>query len=395
MKLIIALLFCSMFCSPGNAQFDSSGYRFLCYYDGENANLTTKFTDTNYYLLRNTGKVKEGLILECHNLINPNTYTLAYLFDPSVKQRAISHIEIEQFAFRDGKLAIMSNQGIYMAHHSGDPLRLLTSELTAFEYDGLELHDSILLVYRNSHKTYGPFMEIVSIHIKTGIIIPNVKEDDVAASIYSNFHDTRLLDFNSGIPLRADYVLPLIYRYGVHTDTFSLVVDPTYAKINQSCLMPEELIGYMGTYASESNPVFFDTTLKLLHAFYSNRFMSTSPNGQKIVLLSSIPQKETPYNPQFILSEWLVGDSTLIMDKFTTIQRLNRGDTAIKHALEVINLWGTTHLTEDHNAWYFVIRKATPLSPAGKTATAYYKANYSLQFENTGFAVIRLEKGNR
>lgn len=386
------ILLCFIVCSTGYAQFDSTGFRFLCYYDRENTARTTKFTDTNFYLLRNSGKVKEGLLLEFYDLIHPGMDSVRFLFDPSLKQRSISQIEIEQFAYRNGTLAILSNQGIYMTESPDKPLKLASAELTAFEYDGLEFSDSILFVYRNSHKTYGPFMEVVSLNLKTGSITPYAAENDIHASIYSNFHDTRLIDFGGRTPIRADYVLPVIYRYGSKTDTLSLLADPLFAFSNQAHFMPEELIHYMSSYATEADLVYLDTTIKLNYSHYANRFISVSKDGEKMILLSSIPGQESIYKPRFILTEWSISETELKLENFIEVNSVKTGNSSIIHALEVINLWGTIHITQDEKAWYFIIRKATALSPAGKTATEYYKANYPLQFENTGFAVIRLEK---
>ncbi|MHB1278797.1 MAG: hypothetical protein ACYC1Q_10400 [Bacteroidia bacterium] len=395
MKIIYSILLSFLQCSPGYAQFDSSGYRFLCYYDSENTKVTTKFTDTNFYLLKNTGKAKEGLILESYNLTNPGKFALRFHFEPSFKQRAISQIQIEQFAYSNGKLALLSNQGIYIAESFQDPIKLVSADLTAFEYDAIDWFDSVLFVYRYSHKTFGPFLEIVSLNIKSGIISTIARENEVAASIYSNFHDTRLIDCNSGVPFRTDYVLPQVYRYGTTTDTLSLFSDSLFAEKNHGHIMPDKQIDFMATYASEADIGHLDTTISLNYSYFANRNMRINREGTTMLLLSSYPGEKAGFNPRFILTDWVISDSSLILEKLKTVSQTSKGDSTIMHALEVISLWGTIHLTEDDVAYYFVIQRATPLSPAGKTATEYYKANYSLQFKNTGFAVIRLEKGNR
>lgn len=401
MKRIFPLLFCFAFCFYGYAQFDSSGYRFLIHYDSENTGIISKFTDTNFYLLTNTGKKKEGLLIESHNLVDAKSRKIRYQFDETYNQRSISQIVIEQFAYYNGKLALFCNQGIYFAGSPEDPIKLLTADLTAFEFDGLEFRDSILYVYRNSQKTFDAFFEMVALNIKTGKIVRYPPDDDINARIYSNFRDIRLINCGNGTLFRADYVLPFLYRYSPKKDTLSLLDDSIYTTIIRPYLMPDNLMDFMRSFETENSFEYFetensfeylDTTIKLTYSFYANRCMSLNDEGDELTLLSSYPGQDAGFNPQFVLTEWSVSDTGIKMEKFRKIESAKKLEHPVNHAFDVINPWGVVHITQDEFFYYFIIQNATALSPAGMTTNEYYESNYNLQFENTGFGVIRLAK---
>ncbi|HCS21426.1 MAG TPA: hypothetical protein DIW47_12845 [Bacteroidetes bacterium] len=393
MKFITAIFLISISCNSGNAQFDSTGYRFLFFYDKENTSLTLNYKDTAMFLLKNTGSKKSGFLVEEHSLISSYSATFQYLFEENFNQRSISHIGVEGFDFDRGRLAILSNQGVYYAASPKDRINLVSSEISAFEYDGVFLKDSMVYLYRNSSKTHGPFLDIISIHLITKEITRYASENDIKASSYSNFDDTKLLDLLGKMPIRADYVLPLLYIYDGSTDTFSLHTDSLYVSKTRDYVMSDDLIAFISSYTGQYALKYMDTTLKMNHSFYANRQLNTNQQGDKFMLLASYPGPLTTFNPQFILSEWSLSGSIPIMERFLKIETVENKNQQIRHAFDVINPWGVTHITSDERYYYFVVRNATQLEPEGKTLSEYYKANYSLQFGNTGFSVIRIEKG--
>lgn len=394
MKLIYFFLIFFLFSPYGYSQFDLSGYRFLCLYDGENLTITTNFKDSNFYILRNTGKPKEGLLLESYSIISCASHTAKYLFTEEYTQRNISQISVEQFDYDHGRLAVLSNQGIFYARSPQERLRPLSVDISAFEFNTLELTDSTLYIFRHSLKTIDQaFFEVIALDLETNKITRLINDDVINARVYSNFPDSRLIATNAGAIYRADYVLPVIYHYHPQKDTLPFLNDALFSMTVEKHIMPDDLIRFTESYASESAIEYLDTTFKLKYSFFTNRQLILSNDAKEMILLSSFPDTVTGMmNPFFILTELSVSDTALEIKRSRVISKTRNMDQPINHALDVIGLWEITHIAQDESAWYLVIRNATALSPAGMTAKEYYTANYRLQFEKTGFGVIRLEK---
>lgn len=306
------------------AQFDSSGYRYLFSVDNENSNVQKKYADSNLHVLSNTKKKTQGLIIETYSLIHNIRYTTHYLYDKTYSQNFIATIGIEQFSLNGGRLAILSNKGVFYSESPKHKLKLLTSELTAFEFNDIEFSDSVLYLFRHSTKMRNDInFEVFTLIIDTKEVRKIASDTDINAIIYSNFQDSRLVAFHKNNIYRADYVLPVIYKYKSNGEKDAMELDSQYIRgVVQYC-MPDSIVAFLNSCSNsnEDETMFIDTTIKLRFNYYlSHRQLIVNNKTESIFLFASFPDTITKHT-QFVLCELSIAESELKFKRLHSLEK--------------------------------------------------------------------------
>lgn len=379
-----------------NAQFDSSGFRFLFALDDDNPNILIKYADTNLHVLRNSKKKSQGVLVETHSLIGKTGNTANYLYDNTYSNHFISSIGIEQFTFNNGRLAILSNMGIFYAHSPEDRIQLLSSELTAFEFNDLIFSDSLLYIYRHSTKALNDInFEVFALNIKSKEVVKFASDENVNAILYSNFRDSRLVASHKDAIFRADYVLPIIYRYNRNNEKDTIKIDSQYlTHLNPYC-MPDSIIDFLNScsHSNKDEIEFLDTTFQLKYTHYlCNRQLIINAEKERLMLFTSMPHPfKTPI--LFALFEFSITNSGLDVNHlFIKNKKTYNQEDLVYQASDVVTLQKCRHVFQDKDSYYMVIENATNLSPYKMQYKEYFRVNYPLQFEKTGIAVVRVNK---